>query len=408
MALWSRAAVDGAPASLGRPVGLIAAAAGVGAMVLFFAVYSPYEPAGADWSPAWPRGVDDPAVRRWIGFGQPGVAFVSDGASGTWVRLTASPGVRPGVSWTTTDLPAHRTVEVRTRWRGENVVPGEYRYQTARLTLCVTDPDGHWRFDVPHVAANLYGTKGWHEAGRRLVLPEWVTTARLAVAHGGVSGVVEVVECTAVPQRRRADAPWVIALWWFAWLVGATVAALRLDLFRRPQGRAVFAAAGLILVAVTMPESWFQPIELLIGGRPAIGQSAPSVPGSPKTGETTRPTAPPPRPVPPPPPVRPSRWRSAIANADLHGIAHVVLFAVLAVVTARCFKMRLIAPATDRGELLRPLAGLLIYGVAAEVIQCLTVTRGPGAHGAMMNWMGIGLGLMLHEVAVVLKAARTG
>lgn len=404
-----RPSANGAPTSSGRPVGLIAAAVGVGVMVLFFAVYSPYEPAGPDWSPRWPREANDPAIRLWDGFGQPGVDFASNNTGGAWVRLTASPVVRPGVSWTTADLPAHRTVHVRARWRGYGVVPGEYRYQTARLILAVTDEDGRWRWDVPHVAASLAGTRGWHEAGRRLRLPDWATTARLAVAHGGVSGVVEVAEFEAVPQRRRGDAPWVIGVWWLAWLAGAAMAVRRLDLLRRRGGRSVVAVGALILIAVTMPETWFHPIELLVGGRPP-GDPRPTSTRHSVEGVKPAPTAPG-GPSRPPPPAKPSRrfpWRAFVAGLDFHAIAHVVLFAALAGAAARCFHLRLVERRSDRRNRHFTVAGLLVYGVATEVIQYLTVTRGPGIRGAMLNWIGIGLGLILHEVITARTSDRPG
>ncbi|MCX7819259.1 MAG: hypothetical protein N2652_08635 [Kiritimatiellae bacterium] len=379
-----------------RPRGLWAALAGVMAMAAFFSVYSPYAPAASTWSPPWPATPEAARQSPWAGWSAPGVLLLED-SQRACVRLVAGHGPTPSVAWTTAALPTQRTVMVRVVWRGEGVVHGEQRYQTARVTLCVTDAEGRWRYDVPHVAASLYGTREWHEAGRPLVLPDWATTARLAVTHGGVSGIVEVADLSAVPLCRRAEAPWITGAWWTVWLSGALIAIWRLRLLQRRGGRAVLLVGALILLAVTMPESWFHPVELWIGGQPT--------PADRITGDAAVRNAAvtPSDPRPPPAtlrrPVAPSRWRAMIANMDLHAAAHLALFAVLALVTARCFGIRLVASGTQWHRSLPVVAGLLIYGLAAELIQCLTITRGPGIRGAMMNWLGTGLGLLIAEAA---------
>ncbi len=394
--------------SLSAPLGLIAVAIGVLSMAVFFRLYSPYEAAGPAWSPPWPTRAEHLATSLWQGLGQPGVEFVQDAASGTRIRLTAGSGAQPAVVWTTAELPTHRAILVRARWRGEHIVPGQYRYQTVRITLCVTDPEGRWRSDVPHVAAQLYGTREWHEAGRRLLLPEWASTARLAVAHWGVSGTVEVADLAATPQRRRADAPWVIALWWFAWMTSAMVAVVRLDLVYRPRGRAVLALGAGILISVTMPESWFHPVELAFGGRPPLPPGAGiathtvQAAGRSPSAASQLPRSPP---LPPQSATR-SPWRSALAKVDAHSVAHLALFMALAIVVARCFSVGLVGPQAVSRRTGLVIAGLLLYGLAAELVQHLTLTRRPDIRGAALNWLGTGLGLLFHEVVNGAMARR--
>lgn len=374
------------------PIGLIAAVIGVGAMAVFFCLYTPFEPAGPHWSPPWPRRTEEVSASGWMGFGQRGVVFVHDGSEGPRVRLSAVPEWVPYVAWTSADLPDHRTVMVRVRWRGEGVVPGEQRHQTARVTLSVSDSAGVWRWDVPHVVASLYGSKNWQQCGRRFVLPEWASTACMAVVHGGVSGVVEVADLFAVPLRRRTSASWVLGGWWVLWVSGAALAVHRLQLLRRRGGRAVLAIAVLILVAVTMPEPWFHSVELWIRGHPLATAAATSKANISGAEHVTSCSA-------------VSRtlsgsqpwWRSLLARADFHAIAHVGLFTALGVAAARCFGLQLVVPPMVWRAHLHTLGGFLVFGAAAEVIQALTITRNPGLRGAGLNWMGIGLGILIAE-----------
>lgn len=386
------------------PAGAWMAVAVLAAMRLFFEWYPIYQIAGDNLAPAAGSESATPAV--WRGTDRPGIG-VSDGFVSGRVSLEACETIRPSIEFPIDAIAGYDAFRVRGCCRSDQLQPAEHRYMTGRVLLAFQDASGKSRWDWPHTAVTVKGTRGWRSFSTRIVHSRDAVSARLIVHNSALSGVFEAERIEVHPLRVNPWNRWVFAFWGAVWGIGAWRTLRRLNLARRAGGWAVLVAAAAIVVGMLAPQD-----VMAWAGKTARKLLTPSEHATPPPrAAASEESAHPPaagKPRPAEAPVKPRldiELRAAMAETlDVHRAGHVIFFALLTLASARCFDMRLAGG--DRRRAWRTIGGLALYAIAAEQLQWLTLTRSVNWSDIVQNLIGIAIGLILAESARAILPIR--
>jgi hypothetical protein len=363
-------------------VGVVLALVG---LRLFFAVFPTYLPSGPDLAPA---------TAAWQGAGAPGVGF-HDEEGGPVFSLASATNRSAMVEFAVASVAGIDAIGVRAQCAAEGLRQGRSRHEVGRVILAFVDAQGKSRWDWPHVAGTVKGTRGWTPVIRRFVVPADAVSARVILANQGPEGVLRVRGVSVVPMGMNPRVPFVFAAWGGLWAAGAWVAARRLRLGSRPRGRAVLAAALAVVAGMLLPERAIfavgtglrrvsralhtAAVQHASPGQGTATGAAPAVAVAPQAGTK---------------PARDAvRVRDAPPSIDLHKAGHLAVFAWLAAVSAGCFGIRLVRTAGSAAGI----GALVLYAFAAEQLQWLTLTRSAQLVDIGYNLIGIAAGLLLAE-----------
>lgn len=369
--------------------GTLGAIAGLVLMRAFFAVYPVYHPAGPELVP--------PVADRgaWKGLESPGVR-VREPADGAVIRLAAASTVTPSVEFAVTSLGGAEAFLVRAKCRTEALVRGAQRYRVGRVFMVFVDAAGKSLWHRPHLVAATEGTRAWHGVSRRFTVPDDAVAARVLLANQGVSGALEVRGLSVVPMRLNPWTPLVFVAWGMAWGSGVWIAARRLRLGSRRGGRAVLVAAMAVIAGMLLPERAIGAAGTGLrrvlsamerADRPAVA-ARPAV-ASPAAAPAQR------HPAAEPVPSRmDAELRAALSETlDVHKAGHVAAFAWLTLAVAGCFGIRMAG--RGRESPWAVIGGIMLFAVAAEQLQWLTLTRSARIGDVGFNAAGIAVGLLL-------------
>ncbi len=387
------------------------------AMWTFFLSWPLYRDVGQNLLPPW---APDDAIpsngihAAWMGVHDPGVEWVRTSTSPV-VRLAASPTCHPILRYVITNPQPAEAIVVRGSWRGERIQPGEYPYLVARALFFVRDRDGRARWDLPHTAAELTGTRGWHAFEHRFHPPPDAESWTFALAHQGEGGTLECSRFEAVRAVQHPATTWVFAAWALLWVALAVHSFRCLRLGTRRGGWALAAWTALIWVGMWVPDSaiarfqhhlqqWANVPEPSVSGVSQGPQQAVSAkPVLPSASEAAA------SPSPPPPAQKTTqvptlahqiaaRVRRSIARIDLHKTGHLAVFAVFAWLAQRSFGFRLRQVRACGCHWGWIALGFLIVACWAESLQWLTFTRRPRMPDIGLNLLAIAFGLLMAEV----------
>lgn len=375
-------------AGLKNRSGAVVAIAGLVLMRAFFAVYPVYQPTGPDLLPSLA------APGAWKGLESPGV-LVRDSAEGVVLRLTAVSNRAPSLEYALASVGAAEAFRVRAECRTEALVHGTHRYQVGRVFMAFVDAAGKSLWHRAHLVVAIEGTRGWHEVSRRFTVPDEAVAARVILANQGRAGVLEIRGLSVVPLCLNPWTPTVFVGWGMIWGSAVWIAARRLRLVSRPGGRAVLAAALAAIAGMLLPDRaigaagtgmrhTFAAMERAV--RPAIAapaapstSAAPAKPHSGGAPEGSRIDA---------------ELRAALAGSlDIHKVGHVAVFAWLTIAVAACFGLRLAGRGRESPWV--AVGGILLFAVAAEQLQWLTLTRSARIGDIGFNAVGMAAGLLL-------------
>ena len=354
-------------------------------MRAFFAVFEPYLPSGPDLVPA---------LEAWRGVGAPGVEL-RDEEGRPVLRLTSATNRPAAVEFAVASVAGIGAIGVRAQCAAEGLRQGRHRYEAGRVILAFVDARGKPRWDWPHVAGTVKGTRGWTTVTRRFVVPPEAVSARVILANHGQGGVLRVRKPAVVPMRMNPWTPFVFAAWGGAWVAGAWLTARRLGLGSRPGGRAVLAAALAVVAGMLLPERAITAVGMGLRHAVRTLQAPPEPRGASVQGTATG--AAPAAAVTPQAASKPPREavyaKGAAPAIDLHKAGHVAVFAWLAAVAAGCFGITLVRSAGTAAGI----GALALYAVAAEQLQWLTLTRSARISDIGYNVIGLAAGLLLAE-----------
>lgn len=369
--------------------GTVLAIAGLALMRAFFAVYSVYRPCGPDLVPH----LAAPDV--WKGLESSGVR-VHDPADGAVFRLAAASNLAPSVEFSLASIGDADAFHVRAECRTDALRPGQQSYHVGRVFMVFVDASGKSLWNRAHLVAAIEGTRAWHEVSRRFVAPDEAVAARIILANQGGSGVLELRGLSVVPMRLNPWTPVVFIAWGMVWGSAVWIAARRLRLATRPGGRAVLAAAIVTIAGMLLPER-----SIGAAGR-CMRDAVAAVERAVRPAATAQPAvaAPSTAPVKASPAEVPARsridaeLRAALAGTlDIHKAGHVVVFAWLTIAVAGCFGLRLAGRVREAPW--AALGGILLFALAAEQLQWLTLTRSARIGDFGVNVVGIAVGLLL-------------
>jgi hypothetical protein len=392
------------------------------AMWAFFLSWPLYQTLGQNLLPPWaPDGAipSNGIHAAWMGVHDPGVEWVRTPTSPV-VRLTASPTGHPILRYVITNPEPADTIIVRGSWRGERIQRGEYGYSVARALFFVRDREQRARWDLPHTAAALTGTRGWHAFERCFHPPPDAGSWTFALAHQGNGGTLECSRLEAVRAVRHPAVAWVFAAWALLWVALAAHSFRWLQLGTRRGGWALAAWTAVIWAGMWVPDSAIARLQYHL--QQWANAPQPSVSGvtqGPQQAVSAKPILPSASeaaasPSPPPPaqkttqaPTRAAptaaRFRRSIARIDLHKAGHLVVFAVFAWLAQRCFEFRLRRARAGGCHFGWIALGFLLVACWAESLQWLTLTRRPRMSDIGLNLVAIAFGLLVAEV----RAAST-
>ena len=397
---------------------LLPAAVFAALMALFFATYEPYRTIGDNLVP-WQQvreGIPPQQDANWRG----NWAMVhpepdSGPRGGPCLRLDPGEGHGGMVEYVLREPRRFRHFSVTGWMRIEDVTEGRRPWNVARILLFFRDADGKPHWNHPHNVCSVEGTRSWFVCRNVIDVPDFAVTGHLYVQNAGASGTFWVDDVSVEPSEPRASYP----VWRMAFAAGWAVTALYcvffLRLWRRRIGLVVIANAVVIVIGLTTPGGVLQKaaeeqIVLVDSVRQALPEmGTPTNPPPPRAGEqaarpaptssarsqskATTSKSPPAKPA---PRVSPERLRKYMDWAKLR--SHQVLFALLGF-----FSMLAMAEGIDRSaprlERLKRLglglAGLLLFAGATEILQFVSLTRGPSWGDFFYDSGGIAVGATL-------------
>ena len=281
------------------------------------------------------------------------------------------------------------------RGRVDRIQMREMPYQRGNVLFFFRDANGRPHWDLPHAAFSGFGSRRWRPFRKYFPIPRSAVGAEAVVANQGRSGVLEVSDLRILPVQINPSTRAWFAVWGLLWAGAMAVWVGRGRLGEGPRGKAVMAAAVLIVAGMLIPEKWIANVHDAVVA--ALARSPPSPPAAP---------APPPKPpsapaAAPKPAVTAEAWPSTgPVEWDIHWYGHFGLFALLALLASRAYLPAMQAGVAGMGMLL---LGLCLFALAAEQLQWLTLTRQASVRDVGVNLAGIAAGLALYLSARLLR-----
>ena len=348
----------------------------VSLMALFFNVYEP-------WVPVGPERIADPgfetsaATNQWSGWNEQTRLLPDGGFRGSpGVVLTVSSNRQGVLRYTVSDLTGIPAFRVSLRATARNVVPGKLGYHVPRAVFYYQDTKGKNLFSLRHGIKDLSKDKGWKRYTRFFPVPENAANARLHIQNLGAAGIMQIDDVSVIPVRRCPFARWWNLFFGTLWAASFVSCLLVLHPWKRRYGRLILMTAGLILTAVVLPG------ERLDGAIRETGRTAKNLirkPPPPAAVQRPAPSAapvasPPAAAKPPAPPAETPVKMSGTGVDNAHLIGHLVLFSLLAFLSALSW----IPPEPSLRRAGAVLAGLLLFAAATETLQLITPDRAAG------------------------------
>lgn len=412
------------PISIGPAIRrcLLPAAIFVVLMGVFFLEYDPYQDVGPDLLPggsfeAAPGGASPLSPggawnARWnyLSWEPEG------GHEGAGVELKAEQGHGGFLEFVVTEPRRYEYLRLSGWVRTENVIQGKRPWNIARILLFFRDAENKPHWNHPHDVCSYTGTRGWTFCEKAVEVPEFAVTGHVYVQNAAESGRMWIDDLELHPARSRTLYPWWRGLFGTLWGISALYCAATLQLWRRPLGWPILLTAVVIIGGLTLPggvvekaaEEQIFFVDTVRNALPDIsapaGSPAPATAGkqesSPAAAKVT-PTAPPKSPR-----VSPKRLKGYLSWIKHR--SHQFLFALLSYLVALSLARGMaLSPRRRRqalGAAAAGLAGLLLFAAATEILQFVSLTRGP----SMEDWITDGGGVLLGLLAGVLTVLLVG
>lgn len=253
--------------------------------------------------------------------------------------------------------------------RSSNVIPGEKRWEAARLLLVPITTEGKQRYDVPHGLVQLRGTTPWKEYQHAFRLPKDISSVSVVIQFLNSSGTIEVKSLslnTATESVSFSIGIGIIAVIWLVagiWIIWPILSASR----GIPSRIAVMIIGCVILAGVLLPEttkheitpSWLQ-----------MQDYTESLSGSDIALDTN-----------------PFLFELTFPELDIYKLGHFVLFAMLGAVLMvwRPYE----APLMLQGAILS------LFALATESVQVLVAGRGGRLSDLLLDISGALAGALI-------------
>ena len=358
-------------------------------MAAFFVFYDPYRDVGGDIGATGDfeqglsvdRGTESAA--RWEVHGEsarwePRGGFASSGG----VRLGSQEGSGSSITFTLDDPGRFRFLRLAGRLRTEGIVLGEDPWNTARLMLLFSDRTGRRHTEYRPLICSISGTRDWQSCERVFEVPDFAATAVIVAENEAASGTLWVDDVRLTPAVEKPSTVIWRAFFATLWCAVLLYCVWLSRLPRKALGVAAIAVALVIIAGVAVPESAVERIlnrgayvakGLAKGQFLSLDKLAGPIAGSPESAHPGVSTFVPPRPL--------TSERVHVAKKA----GHFLLFGVLAFVSfysvarSRARGSSAASPAADL-----PTIGLalVVFAAGTEVLQFLSVSRGP----SLVDW----------------------
>jgi VanZ family protein len=168
-------------------------------------------------------------------------------------RLTRPKGgTMPAVGFTLPDVSDYPMLRLRGRMAAEAVVPGEYEFDGARVTLVQRDKAGHiiGNFDGE---AGGSGTFGWTKFLNDYYVYRGIEQVELRMTQQGQSGTALFDSVEVRPVRFKGRTHWIKFVFAVAWLILGIYYFPRCRLHTRKLHHLILLNVILILVGILLP-----------------------------------------------------------------------------------------------------------------------------------------------------------
>ena len=386
---------------------LVAAAALLTVMALFFLAYDPYRDVGDDLL----EGRGNFAQTPFDGNGAQSVpAWRTDGQAIRWEPrggVEASGAVKLGtdaahgsrLDFRVKDADRFKFLRLSGRLRTEGIVAGEAPWNTARLLLLFTDRNGRRDTTGHREVCALTGTEPWRHCEYVFAVPDTAVAAHVHVQNLAAAGTLWVDDLRLTPAVRKPTAFLWNVLFAVAWCAVLAYCLWAVRLSGRWFGVPIIAVGLLIVVAATVPQSTIEEtVDLGAGAAQELvndlrdhlddsgsGQSAHAPASTVRIGPAA---------------IHPAGLSYMTINT-VKKIGHFVLFGLLAF-------LAFLSALQHRGSrrvatLTGVTAALLLFAAGVEVLQFLSTTRGPSLFDWGVDAAGVVLGatiaLITHRLA---------
>lgn len=340
--------------------------------ILFSAVYNQHQAKG-------PNLLRDPDFRSgftdWQASLHASVSIRSvSGHGGILAIASVPPGVKQSVSvMQVIDIPrGHHLLTLSCEARALNVVPGEKRWEKARVALFPLTTEGKPRYDTPHTLAALEGTTPWARFEQVFRVPEESTAVSAVVQILNASGTLVVrsislrsaIENPSYSKWRHAlMSAWLIAGLWIVWPL--------LRVVRSGAGRTwVLATGSAILIGVLMP------VSVKYSMIPSWLLPESEAPGFFRDGLL--------------PVTAPFRFELLPTELDIYKLAHFLLFAIVGYL--------LVALRPYRTPIWMQAGIVTLFALATESMQVLAPGRGGSVGDVLIDTCGTCCGMFIAAV----------
>ena len=281
------------------------------------------------------------------------------------------------------------------RGRVDRIQMREMPYQRGNVLFFFRDANGRPHWDLPHAVFYGFGSQWWRPFRKYFPIPRFAARAEAVVANQGRSGVLEVSGLRILPVKLNPSNRAWFAVWGLLWAGAMAAWAWRGRLGEGLRGKAVMAAALLIVAGMLIPEKWVAGVHDAVVAALARSPSSPPAAPAPSPRPPSAPSAA------PKPAVAAEAWPATVpAEWDIHWYGHFGLFALLALLASRAYLPAMRGSLAGMGMLL---LGLCLFALAAEQLQWLTLTRQASIRDVVVNLAGIVAGLGLYLASRLLR-----
>lgn len=330
--------------------------------VVFFSFFPRYQSVG-------PELLRDPEFKEgfahWTRSGR-GKAHVADGVA---LLRADAPSADVALRQSLSEPGRFRLLRLSAQMEAGNIRPGTRFFQKGRLALISLD--GQRRMlPVPHVAADLTGTRPWRRYEQVFRVPKAARELQVSVQLIGATGTLTVRQPSLREVREREAfvvyrgiglIAWAAAL---VWLALPLIPQLRWDL----PHLLVYAAVASIFIGVLLPVDWKVELETGIGSALIHGFAG--------DGAVSQ------------------LGMRALASGLFSKLGHVAFFALLA------FAVRW---AYFQERFWRLLPSLAIFAAVSEVLQFFVDGRLPRVSDVFIDCVGLVLGLGCYRVVRIIR-----